>query len=511
MTQQTIYKPDHWAGQDPDRKAIIMGSGEVQLTYAQLTARSQANARMFQSLGLGEGDVVAFCVENRPEIVELAWAAERAGLVYAIISTQLSADEIAYIVRDAGARLFITTDAKSGIAQDLLAKMPGDLTCLMMGDPSPGYGSLQDRVDAAADQVLEERNTGYDLLYSSGTTGKPKGIVRDMPKVPFGSPKLIMDMLRGRFGATQDSVYLCPAPLYHAAPLRFVMGMISLGATVVVMPKFDAEEALRLIDRHEVTHSQWVPTMFSRMLALPDDVRSAYDVSSMQVAIHAAAPCPVKVKHRMIEWWGPVIQEYYGSSEGVGICMITSEEWLAHEGSVGRCMRGTIHVLDDAGNALPPRQPGTLWVEGGVPFRYLNDPEKTAECHNDKGWVTVGDVGYLDEDGYLYLTDRKSFMIISGGVNIYPQEIENVLGECPDLADVAVFGVPNPDFGEEVKAVVVRSQGATCSQEDVIDYCRSRIGKIKCPRSVDFVDVLPRSDTGKLLKGKLRAQYWPAA
>ncbi|OWU83778.1 hypothetical protein ATO6_15140 [Oceanicola sp. 22II-s10i] len=511
MTEQTIYKPDHWAGTDPDRPAVIMGSGGARLTYSQLTENSRAFARMFQSLGLKEGDVVAFCVENRPEIIELAWAAERSGLVYAIMSTQLSAEEIAYIVGDSGAKLFVTSDAKSGIAADLKSRLSDDVTCLMLGKPSPGYASLQSRVDAAADVELEDRSTGYDLLYSSGTTGKPKGIVRDMPKVPFGSPKLIMDMLRGRFGATADSVYLCPAPLYHAAPLRFVMGMISLGATVVVMPKFDAEEALRLIERHGVTHSQWVPTMFSRMLGLPDEVRAAYDVSSMQVAIHAAAPCPVKVKHRMIEWWGPVIQEYYGSSEGVGICMITSEEWLAHEGSVGRCIRGTIHVLDDDGNALPPRQPGTLWVEGGVPFRYLNAPEKTAESYNDKGWVTVGDVGYLDEDGYLYLTDRKSFMIISGGVNIYPQEIENVLNECPELADAAVFGVPNPDFGEEVKAVVVRRKGATCSQDDVIDYCRGRIGRIKCPRSVEFVDALPRSDTGKLLKGQLRAQYWPAA
>jgi acyl-CoA synthetase (AMP-forming)/AMP-acid ligase II len=497
MTEQNHFKPDHWAEQDANRKAIVMGLNGVTLTYTDLAKSSKAIARLFNSLGLAEGDVVAFCIENRPEIVELAWAAERSGLLYTTISTQLTADEIAYIVRDSGAKAFVISNAKASIAADLRAGLPDELTCLMMGEAIDGYKSFDAEIEAAQGTELEIRSAGHDLLYSSGTTGKPKGIMRDIPKKPFGAPKLIMDMLRGRFGADDSSVYLCPAPLYHAAPLRFVMGMISLGATVVVMPKFDAEEALRLIDHYKITHSQWVPTMLSRMLALPDTTRASYDVSSMKVAIHAAAPCPVEVKRKIIDWWGPVIHEYYGSSEGVGICMIDSEEWLSHEGSVGRCIRGTIHVLDDAGNELPPRQSGTLWVEGGVPFRYLNDPEKTAECYNDKGW--------------LYLTDRKSFMIISGGVNIYPQEIENALTEFPEIADVAVFGVPNPDFGEEVKAVVVLRRGATCSQEDVIEFCRGKIGKLKCPRSVDFVEALPRSDTGKLLKGQLRAQYWPEA
>lgn len=510
MNEQ-IFRPDTWAAETPHRPAVILGNTGQSLSFTELAERSDAIARMFISFGLKAGEVVAFCMENRLDFIELCWGAERAGLRYVAVSYQLAPDEIAYIIEDSGARVFVTSDAKPALTGPLRGKLATDVTCIMAGTTSEGFIALEDAVAGAADTPLDmARPGGTDMLYSSGTTGKPKGIFRNLPEAPYGAPRLVMDMLRGRFQARKDSVYLCPAPLYHAAPLRFSMAMISLGATVVVMPKFDAEGALQLIAEHRVTHSQWVPTMFSRLLALPEEVRKAADVSSMQCAIHAAAPCPVDVKRAMIDWWGPVIHEYYSSSEGIGVCLINSEEWLAHPGSVGRSIRGPIHVLDEAGKPLPAGDIGTIWFEGGPKFEYLNAPEKTAECFNQNGWTSVGDIGKVDEDGFLYLTDRKAFMIISGGVNIYPQEVEAVLQTHPDLADVAVIGMPDPDFGEQVKAVVVAAPGATVNEADVIAYCRERIAGLKCPRTVDFVAELPRSDTGKLLKAQLRDSYLQA-
>lgn len=502
-----IYRPDTWAAETPERPAVILGETGQSRSFSELAERSIAIARMFTGLGLNTGDVVAFCLENRLEFIDLCWGAERAGLRYVAVSHQLTPDEIAYIVEDSGARAFVTSDAKPTMTGPLRQRLSPDLPCLMAGTAAEGYASLDWEITRTASVVLEDRPGGTDMLYSSGTTGRPKGIFRQLPEAPFGAPRLVMDMLRGRFKAAKSSVYLCPAPLYHAAPLRFSMAMIALGATVVVMPKFDAEGVLRLIGEHGITHSQWVPTMFARLLALPEETRAQADVSSMQCAIHAAAPCPAAIKQAMIDWWGPVIHEYYSSSEGVGVCLIDSAEWLAHPGSVGRSLRGPIHVLDDAGNALPPGEVGTIWFEGGPKFEYLNAPEKTAECFNEKGWASVGDIGKVDEEGFLYLTDRKAFMIISGGVNIYPQEVEAVLETHPDLADVAVFGIPDPEFGEQVKAVVVPAPGASVTESEVIAYCAARIAKLKCPGSVDFVAELPRSDTGKLLKAQLRDTY----
>src|SRR5690606_18528510 len=365
-----------------------------------------------------------------------------------------------------------------------------------------------------AAEPLDEEVEGAWMFYSSGTTGRPKGILQPLSGAPFGSalPALATAM-QLMWGFSGDTRYLCPAPLYHAAPLGWTTSVQRLGGTAVVMERFDAEEALALIERHRITHAQLVPTHFVRMLKLPEERRRAYDLSSLQLAIHAAAPCPVEVKEQMLEWWGPIVHEYYARSEGNGLCAIGPEEWLEHRGSVGRPIGATVHILDEEGNELPPGEPGQVWFESGTVFEYHNDPAKTASAFNDKGWSTLGDVGYLDEDGYLYLTDRISHMIISGGVNIYPQEVENLLTMHPAVADVAVIGVPDPEMGEQVKAVVQPADPSQAGPEleaELIAACRERLAGYKCPKSVDFVDELPRLPTGKLLKRELRQRYWPA-
>jgi acyl-CoA synthetase (AMP-forming)/AMP-acid ligase II len=317
--------------------------------------------------------------------------------------------------------------------------------------------------------------------------------------------------MAGLYGASADSIYLSPAPNYHAAPLRFIMSMLRLGATCVVMEKFDAIQALQLIERHRVTHSQWVPTMFVRMMKLSEEERARFDVSSLTCAIHAAAPCPVPIKQQLIEWWGPIVHEYYAGTEANGFTAINSEEWLAHKGSVGRPLRGEVHIVGEDGSELPLGEPGAIYFGGGGTFEYHNDPEKTAQSYNEQGWSTLGDIGYLDEEGYLYLTDRTANMIISGGVNIYPQEAENLLVTHPKVVDAAVFGVPNPDFGEEVKAVVQLAPGCEAGPElerELITYCEAQLARLKCPRSIDFERELPRHPNGKLYKRLLKQRYW---
>jgi len=375
----------------------------------------------------------------------------------------------------------------------------------------PGYDAWEEATAAHPDTPVEDEIEGADMLYSSGTTGRPKGVRIRTDGKPIGTPPALLLLLQGLYRADADSVYLSPAPLYHAAPLRFTLAFQRLGATCVVMESFDAVEALRIIEEHRITHSQWVPSMFVRMLKLPEEERRRHDVSSLQVAIHAAAPCPVPVKEQMIEWWGPVLNEYYAGTESNGFVHITSEEWLQHRGSVGRPITAKVHIVDDEGNELPPRQPGGIYFEGGGAFEYHNDAGKTADSRTREGWSTLGDIGYVDEEGYLYLTDRKANMIISGGVNIYPQEAENVLITHPKVADVAVFGVPNEDFGEEVKAVVQpvdMAEAGPALEQELIAFCEEQLARIKCPRSVDFEAELPRHPTGKLYKRLLRDRYW---
>jgi acyl-CoA synthetase (AMP-forming)/AMP-acid ligase II len=503
--------PGTHAASTPDKPAVIHASTGQVTTYAELDAAANRLARVFSEAGLRPGDHVAFCLENHPRFHEVAWGCHYAGLVYTATSSRLTTSELAYIVDDCEAKAFITSAHKADQARELGELTPHVKVRLMLDATVPGYQSYESTVSAQPPTPLQDRREGTDMLYSSGTTGRPKGVFHPPPAVALGEAPGLATLLSGLFGMDAETVYLSPAPLYHSAPLRFTMGVHRLGGTTVVMDRFDPEAFLQLVERYRVTHAQVVPTMFVRMLKLPADVRARHEVSSLQLVVHAAAPCPVDVKRQMIEWWGPVLHEYYAGTEGNGFVYCNSEMWLAHPGSVGRPLNCVIHICDESGNELPVGDEGTIYFEGGAAFEYHNDPEKTRESRHPLGWSTLGDIGRLDEDGFLYLTDRKAHMIISGGVNIYPQEAENLLTLHPKVFDVAVIGVPNPDFGEEVKAVVQpvnwQDAGPELAQE-LIAYCRQQLADVKCPRSVDFEQELPRHPTGKLYKRLLRDRYW---
>jgi long-chain acyl-CoA synthetase len=497
------------AQSNPDKAAIIMGRGEV-VTYRQLNERSNQCAHLFASLGLGKDDAVAFFMGNCPEYFYAAWGAQRSGLYYTPISTHLAAAEVAYIVQNCAAQVLVVSYALREVAALIRDDLPGVRTWLMVGGTVDGFTAFEDLLASFPVTPVAGEREGCVMLYSSGTTGYPKGIKNANPERELGDPGPIVAGILRSFGIGANTVYLSPAPLYHAAPLRFCMAMHRVGATAVIMEHFDPEQALRLIEQHRVTLSQWVPTMFIRMLKLPQAVREGYDVSSQLVATHSAAPCPIEIKQQMIDWWGPILIEYYGATEGHGGTQIDSAEWLAHRGSVGRPVYGSVHILDDQGRELPAGEVGTVYFAGGHTFEYHNADEKTRSSRvGNKS--TVGDVGYVDAEGFLYLTDRKAHMIICGGVNVYPQETENLLIMHPAVADVAVVGVPNEDLGEEVKAVVepvdFASSGPQLEQE-LIAWCRTRLSHIKCPRSIDFERKLPRSDAGKLFKRKIRERYW---
>jgi acyl-CoA synthetase (AMP-forming)/AMP-acid ligase II len=510
--------PGAFAATQPDKPAYVMASTGAVTTYAELDAAANRLSRLLRAGGVQPGDHVAFCMENHPRYLEVAWGCHYAGAVYTACSSRLTSGELAYILTDCEAKVFITSAYKAEQAAEVVADTPGVTLRLMLDGTIDGYEPFEAAVDAQSPEPLAGRIAGTDMLYSSGTTGLPKGVATPFPGQPLETfPVGVAGILPLLFGVTPESVYLSPAPLYHAAPLRFSMSIIGLGGTVVVMEHFDAEEYLALIERYHVTHSQVVPTMFVRLLKLAPEVRARHDVSSLQCVIHAAAPCPVPVKREMIEWFGPVIHEYYAGTEGNGFVYCTSEQWLAHPGTVGSALGCTLHIVGEDGDELPPGEAGTIYFEGGATFEYHNDPDKTRSSRHPKGWSTLGDVGYLDEDGFLYLTDRKAYMIISGGVNVYPQEAENVLVTHPKVVDVAVFGVPNDDFGEEVKAVVQPAQppadaaAADALAKELIAFCRSQLADVKCPRTIDFRPELPRHPTGKLYKRLLKDEYWEAA
>jgi long-chain acyl-CoA synthetase len=511
--QPPNLQPGAYRDSRGDAPAVIMGdSGEV-VTYRELDDRSMQVAQLLRAAGLQPGDHIAVMLENHPRYFEVFWGAQRAGLYITPINWHLKADEAGYIVEDCGATAFITSRAISAIAADLEPRLGNVRLRLMMDGAIGTYESYEDAIARYPAAPLDNEVEGTFMFYSSGTTGRPKGIKAAIAKNPYGAGGgALVTMIGAMFGFAADTLYLCPAPLYHAAPLGWSTTAQRLGGTVVVMEKFDANRCLELIEQHRITHVQFVPTHFVRMLKLSDAERTAHDLSSLTMVVHAAAPCPIDVKHRMIEWIGPIINEYYAGSEGNGFCALNSEQWLAHPGSVGASLRGPLHICDDDGNELPLGEAGQIWFESNMVFEYHNDPEKTAGAFNDKGWSSLGDIGYLDTDGYLYLTDRASHMIISGGVNIYPQEVENELTMHPAVNDVAVIGVPNTDLGEEVKAVVIAANGATAGPAlaaELIAFCRARLAHYKCPVSVDFVNELPRLPTGKLLKRQLRQQYWP--
>ncbi len=509
-----------WAARHPEKSAVIFPQSARARDFATLDGNANRLAQGLIGRGLEPGAMVAVLLENRPEIFEIAWAARRGGLYYAMLNSHLRAREIAYLLADCGAALLFVSRA-------LLALVPAEwrarwpIVCLASpsseaeaGDAAPLYS--YDSYDALLASnprpaPLPERPVGREFLYSSGTSGRPKGIrfpllAAAQRGVTQPGEKLLDQTLR--FGA--DSVYLSPAPLYHAAPHVYSLHAMSRGKTVIALEKFEPETALSAIQRYRVTHSQWVPTMFVRMLALPEIVRAQYDLSSHTRAIHAAAPCPIHVKERMIAWWGPILVEYYAGSERIGTTLIESAAWLAHKGSVGRAIYGTIHILDEDGNDLPPGEVGGIWFEGTGGFAYHNDPEKTRASYNARGFATLGDLGFLDAEGYLYLSDRRSDLIISAGANVYPAEIESVLLEHPLIADAAAIGVPDEDQGEVVLAAiepVASPESIGLTPGAIIAFCREHMASIKCPRHVVFLERLPRTPTGKLLRRELKERF----
>jgi long-chain acyl-CoA synthetase len=502
-----------------DKPAVILYPSGTVITFDDLEARANRLAHRFRQAGLREGDTVAILMENNEHIHAVMWAARRSGLYYVPINTHLTPAEAAYIIDNSSAKGIIGSAALgetcAGLAEHLPAGLPG-LLMIADGDspasgrcPHAGWERYPECVADQPDTPIDDEIEGDLLQYSSGTTGRPKGIKRELPHVPPEEAPGMMSALVG-FWMDPDAVYLSPAPLYHTAPSVWSMSVQAGGITTVVMEKFDAEGTLDAIQRHRVTHGQFVPAMFVRMLKLPQDVRDSYDLSSLNRAMHAAAPCPVQIKKQMMDWWGPIIDEYYASSEAIGSTLITAEDWLAHPGSVGKPMLGGMHILDEHGNELPPGQAGEIYFEGGYSFEYLNDPTKTAASRDKHGWVTVGDVGYLDDEGYLFLTDRRHHMIISGGVNIYPQETENLLVTHPKVLDAAVFGVPDDEMGQRVVAAVQTVDAAEATDQfadELMAWLRDRLSHFKCPRSIAFEAQLPRTDTGKLYKNGLIEKY----
>lgn len=486
--------------------ALILADGAT-VSYDELRARSQRVAALLHDAGLRRGDGVALVLPNRREFLEITWGCQLSGLYYSAINTHFTPDEVAYVVADSDARAVFVDASYAALGERLADTV--DVRVVVGGD-LPGWRPYEEVLATAG--AAPPPSDGSEMLYSSGTTGRPKAVRRPLPADGNGSwaQAVLEQALVKRYGMTPDGVYLSPAPLYHAAGVNYTMAVHRVGAAAVLMPKFDAETALALIAEHRVTHAQFVPTMFVRMLKLPEVVRKSYDVSSLQRVIHAAAPCPVDVKYAMMDWFGPIIEEYYGGTEGFAGCTIGPQEWLEHPGSVGKPF-SPVHVLAEDGTELRAGEPGELFFEGGPRFEYFKDPAKTASVSNERGWRSLGDMGYIDADGYLYLTDRSTFMIVSGGVNIYPQEAENLLVMHPKLVDAAVFGVPNDEFGEEVKAVVQPAAGVepgAALEAELIAYCRGHLATYKCPRTIEFSGELPRDPNGKLYKRRIRERYW---
>ena len=508
-----MYARGH-ARAHPEHPAIIMaGSGEI-VTHGDLEARANRLAHFLRARGLRRLDHYAIFTENNVRHIEACAAGERSGLYYTAANSYLTAEELAYILTNSESKILITSQAKRDVALDAMRRCANVALCVVVDGPSDGDRVLNlDEATAPFPATpIPDESLGNAMLYSSGTTGRPKGILRPLPEQAPGQALASYDVLARLWRFREGMTYLMPAPLYHSAPHVGVNLTLRLGGTVVVMEHFDAEHFLSLISRYRVTDVQTVPTMFSRLLKLPEAQRRAYDLSTLKNCVHGAAPCPARVKQDMIEWWGPIIYEYYGMTELMGVTFVGSTEWLAHKGTVGRQVFGELHILDDLMRPVPVGSDGIIWFRLGSQFQYFNDPQRTKDALSPDGMMgTVGDVGHVDEDGYLYLTDRATFMIISGGVNIYPQETEDLLITHPKVADAAVFGVPNPDLGEEVKAAVQLMPGVVPGAdmaEELMAFCRQHLARHKVPRSIDFEEELPRLPTGKLYKRLLRDKYW---
>jgi fatty-acyl-CoA synthase len=507
--------PGRWARIFPNKPAAVNAATGAVITYRELDDRSNRLAQLMYAKGLRRGDHVAIFMENHLAFFEVVWAALRSGLYLTTINRYLTGDEAGYILDNCEAKVLITSSHLADVAHELPRHAPRCSTYLMVDGTLDGFGSYEDAIAAYPAKPLAREPSGAFMLYSSGTTGRPKGILRPLPETSIADDAGPVGALQKVLWAFDEhSVYLSPAPLYHSAPLGFSTATQALGGTVVMLPKFDPVEALKAIERWKVTHSQWVPTMFSRFLKLPEHTRTQFDLSSHKVAIHAAAPCPKAVKQQMFDWWGPIIYEYYGGTELNGLTHVRPEEWLAHPGTVGKPVLGTIHICDEEGNELPNGKDGIVYFElPAMPFAYFNDAAKTKSAQHPQhaNWTALGDVGYVNDEGYLFLTDRATFMIISGGVNIYPQEIEDALIVHPKVADVAVVGVPNEEMGEEVRAVVQPAPGVEPNAEleaELLAFAREHIAHYKCPRRIDFESELPRLPTGKLYKRLIKDRYW---
>jgi long-chain acyl-CoA synthetase len=500
------------AQDDPNKPAVILHPSGTTVSFGDLETRANQLAHYFRLAGLGEGDTIAVVMENNAHLHAVMWAARRCGLYYALINTHLTPPETAYILADSGAKAIIGSSVTRGTCERLAEHLPGGLPGLrlIVDDDLHGWQTYPGCVADQPGTAIPGEREGDLLQYSSGTTGRPKGIRRALPDLPPAEAPNPLAPLLEVLGITRDATYLSPAPLYHTAPSMWSLAAQSLGATTVVMEKFDPEQALAAIQCHGITHGQFVPAMFVRMLKLPENVRNSYNVSSLQRVVHAAASCPVEIKRQMIDWWGPIIDEFYSSSEGAGITFIGARDWLAHPGSVGKPLLGIAHILGEDGGELPAGEAGQIYFDGGFPFEYLNDAEKTADSRDKHGWTTVGDIGYLDDEGYLFLTDRRHHMIISGGVNIYPQEAENLLVTHPKVLDAAVFGIPDQEMGQSVKAAVQTVAAVDATDDfavELLGWLRDRLAHYKCPRSISFEAQLPRTDAGKLYKQKLIEKY----
>ncbi len=506
--------PGKHAAQNPDKPAFIMADSGEAVTYREYEARCNRLSHLLRDQGLERLHHYAVFMENNVRYMESCGAGERAGHYYTCINSYLTAQEVAYIVNNSESQVLITSEAQRDTAMAALADCPNVQLCIVVDGPGDGdkIVNLDEATANFPDTPIPDECLGIAMLYSSGTTGQPKGILRPLPENAPDAPMPVYQFLMNMWHYREGMVYLIPAPLYHSAPHAALNFTLRVGGTSVIMERFDPELYLSLIEKYGVTDSQLVPTMFSRMLKLPEEVRERYDMSSLEVAIHGAAPCPPQVKQQMIDWWGPVVEEYYGATEAQGLTACNSEEWLAHPGTVGQVKFGEMRILDDDMKPCPTGAAGTIWFVNASPFEYFNDAGRTDEAYSpDRTMSTVGDVGYVDEEGYLFLTDRATFMIISGGVNIYPQECENLLITHPKVMDAAVFGVPNEEMGEEVKGVIQMMPGQTAGEAlemELIEFCREHLAHMKCPRSIDFIDVMPRLPTGKLYKRILRDRYW---
>jgi acyl-CoA synthetase (AMP-forming)/AMP-acid ligase II len=502
--------PGVHAAADPGRAAAVEHPSGRRLTYRDLEDRSARLAGLWRERGIGPGDHVAVLLDNQATYFEVAWAARRAGLYLTPVNCHLGAEEAGYVVTDCGARAIVGTARLDGLLRSLGPAVEAVPTRLVVDGEVAGWEPYGAAVAGAEPIAAADEVEGAWMFYSSGTTGRPKGIKPPLPGTPYGTGGAFDALVTGLFGFREGITYLSPAPLYHAAPLGWSMAAQRLGGTVVVLERFDAAEALRALDQHRVTHAQFVPTHFVRMLKLDPAVRASVDLSSLERVVHAAAPCPPDVKDAILDWFGPIVWEYYSGSEGAGFCAIGPDEWRRHRGSVGRSLLGAVHVVGADGEDLGPGETGQLWFEGGARFEYHGDAARTAEAIDHRGWATIGDIGHVDEEGYVYLTDRVAHTVISGGVNIYPREIEDVLVGHPKVLDVAVIGVPDDEMGERLLAVIepVAGSAPTAALADELrQHCRARLAGFKVPRQVAFVPELPRLPTGKVRKSALRARF----